>query len=352
MVERVQTAAMLVLVATCACVHAASDDRFDDAHFHLTDWVQEGVTAREVLSMMGKRVSRSTLFGIPLQQQWSYRASGTRAPTSYLDSDAPLYYYSFTDAVIAQAYLSLPPADRARFDPMITGFNPADMYAADHVRRVLETYPGVFSGIGEFTVQKAVVSSKVAGEPTSLDDPALDRLFDFAAQVGLVVLIHTDIHGERAGDRAYLARAKVLFARHPKVTFIWAHTGFSGAIEPLEDHLATLTELLEDRTLAHVAFDLSWDRLADQLVASNDTARLTAGTIERYPERFLFGTDNVAPPDRASYYAAFDQYRPLWKALSPRASELVRFGNYERIFDAARRDVRRWEKKHVRRRKG
>ena len=45
---------------------------------------------------------------------------------------------------------------------MITGFNPADMYAADHIRRVLELFPGVFSGIGEFTIRKEFVSSKVA----------------------------------------------------------------------------------------------------------------------------------------------------------------------------------------------
>ena len=41
-----------------------------------------------------------------------------------------LYYYSFTDAFIAMAYRSLTPAEQARVDP-------ADMYAADHVRRVL-----------------------------------------------------------------------------------------------------------------------------------------------------------------------------------------------------------------------
>ena len=63
---------------------------------------------------------------------------------------------------------SLPKAQRARFDPMITGFNPADMYAADHVRRVLETFPGVFVGIGEFSIHKEFVTSKVAGEPPSL----------------------------------------------------------------------------------------------------------------------------------------------------------------------------------------
>ena len=50
---------------------------------------------------MGTRVGRSTLFGIPLQQHWSYANSGDFAPTYYLQTDAPLYYYSFTDAYIA-----------------------------------------------------------------------------------------------------------------------------------------------------------------------------------------------------------------------------------------------------------
>ena len=91
---------------------------------------------------MGTRVGRSTLFGIPLQQQWSYANSGDFAPTYYLHSDAPLYYYSFTDAYIASVYRSLTPAEQARFDPMITGFNPADMYGVDHIRRVLHDVPG------------------------------------------------------------------------------------------------------------------------------------------------------------------------------------------------------------------
>ena len=53
---------------------------------------------------MATRGCRSTLFGIPLQQQWSYANSGNYAPTYYLQSDAPLYYYSFTDAYFASLY--------------------------------------------------------------------------------------------------------------------------------------------------------------------------------------------------------------------------------------------------------
>ena len=51
-------------------------NEFYDSHFHLTNYVQQGITPREFLQIMGTRVGRSTLFGIPLQQQWSYAQLG------------------------------------------------------------------------------------------------------------------------------------------------------------------------------------------------------------------------------------------------------------------------------------
>src|SRR5215813_245988 len=189
-------AALAMSVAITGLVGAAQQTggyEVNDTHFHLTNYVQEGTGIRDFLKIMGTKVGRVALFGIPLQQQWSYGNTGDFAPTYYLQTDAPLYYYSFTDAFIAMAYRSLTPAEKARFDPMITGFNPADMYAADHIRRVLTTFPGVFSGIGEFSIHKEFVSAKVAGEVASLQDPAVDRILDFCGETGLVVLIHNDV---------------------------------------------------------------------------------------------------------------------------------------------------------------
>ena len=74
---------------------------FHDSHFHLTNYVQQGTRRSSSWRSWATRVGRSTLFGIPLQQQWSYANSGDFAPTYYLQTDAPLYYYSFTDAFIA-----------------------------------------------------------------------------------------------------------------------------------------------------------------------------------------------------------------------------------------------------------
>jgi predicted TIM-barrel fold metal-dependent hydrolase len=343
-------AAALILVAP-STPHAAppSDGYlFNDSHFHLTSYVQEGPSARSYLAQMGTKVGRSTLFGIPLQQEWAHENTGDFAPTYYLQSDAPLYYYSFTDAVIATEFLSLTPAEQARFDPMITSFNPADMYAADHIKRVLAHFPGVFSGIGEFTIHKEFVSSKIAGGPPSLVNPALDRIFELAAETGLLVLLHSDadIPFAKPDQEPYmLLQLKSLFERHPKTTVIWAHMGVGRVVRPVKDHLALLERALENPQLRHVNFDISWDETAKYVVASKETARHTADLINRHPDRFLFGTDVVAPTGQEKLLQIYELYAPLWKLLSQEASAKVRKGNYERLFDEAKRKVRAWEAK-------
>lgn len=295
---------------------------------------------------MGTKVGRVALFGIPLQQQWSFQNSGDFAPTYYLQTDAPLYYYSFTDAYIAMAYRSLSPEQQARFDPMITGFNPADMYAADHIRRVLQTFPGVFSGIGEFSIHKEFVSSKVAGEGASLLNPALDRILDFAGEVGLVVIIHNDMDvpfAKEGSQPAYLEQMKAVLRRHPKTTIIWAHTGLGRVVRPIKNHAAHLAEILSDPAFSNVYFDISWDEVAKYIVATPESIQISADLINRYPDRFLFGTDEVAPKNQQQYLKVYYQYEPLWKALNPVAREKVRMGNYEQLFNEARRKVRAWE---------
>lgn len=340
-----------VLLAWCNPVAAQSgktQDQFElnDSHFHLTNYIQEGTDIHKFLDIMGTKVGRVALFGIPLQQQWSYRNSGDRAPTYYLETDSPLYYYSFTDAWIAMAYKSLTKEEEARFDPMITGFNPADMYATDHIKRVLRTFPGVFTGIGEFSIHKEFVSAKIASEVASLDDPALDRILDFCAESGLLVIIHNDLDTpfpKPGKPPAYLDQMRNLIKRHPKTTIIWAHTGMGRIVRPVERHAAVLESMLKDPAFRNLYFDISWSEVAKYLVASPESVRISADLINRYPDRFLFGTDEVAPANQEDYLKTYSLYDPLWKQLTKEASEKVRKGNYERLFDEARTKVRAWE---------
>jgi hypothetical protein len=81
MLAPVQSAEQAVARALDYVVH--------DAHFHLTNYIQEGTNIRDFLKIMGDKVGRVALFGIPLQQPGP---SPTRdfAPTYYLQSDAAL----------------------------------------------------------------------------------------------------------------------------------------------------------------------------------------------------------------------------------------------------------------------
>jgi hypothetical protein len=340
-------ALLAVAIPTRTLAQSTPDNYlFNDSHFHLTNYVQEGTDIHDFLKIMGSKVGRVCIFGIPLQQQWSYRVDADNAPTYYLNSDAPLYYYSFTDAWIAMAYKSLSKEEQARFDPMITGFNPTDMYAADHIRRVLQTFPGVFTGIGEFTIHKEFVSAKISGEAASLQDRALDRLIDFAAEVGLVVLIHNDVdvpYAKPGAAPAYAERMKAFFKRHPNATIIWAHIGVGRIIRPVKEQGAIVEDIIKDPELKNVYFDISWDEVAKYVVATPESTQSTAEIANRFPDRFLFGTDEVAPPNQEKYLKIYNQYEPFWKLLSSEASEKVRKGNYERIFNEARRKVRSWE---------
>jgi Amidohydrolase len=335
-------------------------NEFYDSHFHLTNYIQQGIDIHQFLKIMGTRVGRSTLFGIPLQQQWSFANSGDFAPTYYLHSDAPLYYYSFTDAYIASVYRSLSQEDQARFDPMITGFNPADMYGVDHIRRVLKTFPGVFSGIGEFSVHKEFVSAKISGETASLTNPALDRILDFAAEAGLVVILHNDIDmpfAKQNTEPVYLTQMKALLKRHPTASIIWAHVGLGRIVHPVQvteeaaerppNQVEIVEAILADPALHHVNFDISWDEVAKYAVATPESIARVAAMLNKYPDRFLFGTDTVAPSSAAAYFAVFDMWAPVWRLLTPDASLKVRKGNYQRLFDEGRRRVRAWEAANV-----
>ena len=224
------------------------------------------------------------------------------------------------------------------------------MYATDHIKRVLKIFPGVFTGIGEFSIHKEFVSAKIAGEVASLDDPALDRILDFCAESGLLVIIHNDLDTpfpKPGKPPAYLDQMRSLIKRHPQTTIIWAHTGMGRIVRPVQRHAAVLEDMLKDPAFHNLYFDISWTEVAKYLVGSPESAKISANLINRYPDRFLFGTDEVAPANQDQYLKIYSLYEPLWSLLTKDASEKVKKTNYERLFDIARKRVRSWERNNI-----
>jgi predicted TIM-barrel fold metal-dependent hydrolase len=148
-----------------------------------------------------------------------------------------------------------------------------------------------------------------------------------------------------------------LLRRHPRTTIIWAHVGLGRIVHPVRvsaeaaerspTHLGIVETIVTDPAFNHVSFDISWDEVAKYAVASPESIARVTTMLNRHPDRFLFGTDTVAPAGPAPYYAVYDMWAPVWKGLTPDASMKVRKGNYERIFDQARLRVRAWERTHI-----
>ena len=162
-------------------------------------------------------------------------------------------------------------------------------------------------------------------------------------------MIHNDIDVPfaKGSEPAYLGEIKALFKRHRNATIIWAHMGLGRTVRPGKNHATRIEEILRDPDFDHVYFDLAWDEVAKYFVGSPEATRVIAALIQCYPDRFLFGTDAVAPADQSKYLAVFNQYQPLWDSLDAKASRKVRLENYGRIFDEGRRKVRTWERAHV-----
>ena len=171
-----------------------SSYEFNDSHFHLTNYIQRGHGRSRFLKIMGdtrrarRAVRHSAAAGV------DDAVSGDNAPTYYLHTDAPLYYYSFTDAYIAMAVPVALAGERARFDPMITGFNPArHVRGGSHPPRARRRFPACSPASASSRSTRNSSPTKIAGEAASLLDPALDSILAFAGEVGLLVLLHSDM---------------------------------------------------------------------------------------------------------------------------------------------------------------
>ena len=326
---------------------------FNDSHFHLTNYIQEGTDIHDFLKIMGNRVGRVAIFGIPLQQQWSYRVDGDNAPIYYSELRRSFVLLLVHRRMDCNGLQIFPEAQRGTPRSHDYGLQSYRYVCCGSHSPSAADFPGVFSGIGEFTIHKEFVSAKIAGEVASLQDPASDRILDFAAEVGLVVLIHNDIDVPFAkeGSPAGVSRpdAKAVFKRHPTTTIIWAHTGVGRVVRPIKNHAANLRS-----DPAVIPFSAMYTSIfpgtKSQSISSpaQRRQRSLADLMNRYPDRFLFGTDEVAPASESSYLRVFKLYAPLWNVLTPATSEKVRKTNYEHIFDEARHRVRTWESSHAR----
>jgi amidohydrolase family protein len=364
-------AATLLLVMALQPNKAAAQDAgqcvYNDSHFHIQDFVAGGPKVADILKMMDNHVCRSTMMSLAVTVAHDPQIDRDFAPVYYTQTDGQVVYYNaIQDVLVAHKFLALPDKDRGRFDPLMDAFNLKDAHAGDYIKKMVQLYPGVWSGFGEIHFKKQEFSEKIAGGPPSLYSPSIDAIFDVIGEMGAAAVVHCDhdtpynlallsdpaaqsliFHGRKPSPQ-YLEGFKAFLKRHPNVPMIWAHFMGNGRnVQPYPEHWQYLEEMLADPAFKHVSIDLSWGPvIAPYIIDTPEHLKKTAELIRKYPDRFIYGSDQGATAAWDAVKKSYEVWQPLWKELGPELTRRVTRENYTRIFDESRKNMRAWENAH------
>jgi hypothetical protein len=162
---------------------------------------------------------------------------------------------------------------------------------------------GYYRGIGEFHL-----SGKAA------DTEMVKKTVDFAVANNLYLHAHAD-------DEA----VEILMRHNPRARIIWAHSGFG---------------LASDRVAAMLAkYPKLWGELSYRSGIVDGSGKLTPewrALFERYPDRFLLGSDTWVPERWASYGEIMAGYRGWLAQLPPAVAKQIAHGNARALFAESR----------------
>lgn len=200
---------------------------------------------------------------------------------------------------------------------------PFDREVLERARVALAS--GDYRGIGELHV--------IGGFTPDWRTPVISGLLELAREYRVPVLLHTELSSTRYVSE--LCRA------NPRVRILWAHAG--AILSP-----AQVSEVLA--ACGNVSAELSardpW-RFVNNPITDSD-GKLKAdwrALIERYPDRFMVGSDPVWPVEQLDgwdqadsgwqEYRRFVQFHRDWLTqLPPALAENIRLANARRFFAA------------------
>lgn len=296
--------------------------RLSDCHMHYVDFLQRTDGIKAVLEAMDRcGVDHAMICGMPLVKKWSINAPVQ--PQYYLEDDARCYWYSATDFIVAHAVASLLENQRKRFHPFICGFNGSDRNAIDHVRRMVEMYPGLWEGIGEVMARHDDLTALTYGDVAPANSISLDPIYNFAAEYDLPVSVHSNISSVWKREPLYVKEMEEAIRKHPKTRFIWCHAGISRRVE-----VPTLTQEIRRivSTYPNVWIDLSWVVFETCITKDGKPQQAWIDLLEAFPDRFILGSDKLGK--FSNYHEETQKYYVLLDALKPETARKVARDNF------------------------
>jgi predicted TIM-barrel fold metal-dependent hydrolase len=169
---------------------------------------------------------------------------------------------------------------------------------AEYLEGRLQKYP--HQGIGEFHIHNVDMA----------DEALLRQVVAMAKARGIVIHVHSGA-----------APVDWLYRLEPSLTIIWAHAGMTEPPDVIEEMMAKHSRLYADTSYRE-----------DEILAGNGLAPAWRKVIERFPGRFMVGTDTWINGQWANYRGLIAVNRE-WLSHLPRATaEMIAFRNAEALF--------------------
>ncbi len=169
----------------------------------------------------------------------------------------------------------------------------------DYLVERLESYP--HEGIGEFHLHSI--------DPG--DEALLRKIVDLAKTRNIYLHVHS---GKDP--------VELLYALEPGIKVIWAHAGMSERAETVEEMMATYPTLFADTSY----------RESDILTPQGTIDPAWRRVLERFPDRFMVGTDTWVNAQWDGYAELISANRKWLGRFSREIAEQIAYRNAERLF--------------------
>lgn len=261
-----------------------------DCHVHAVNFIQETQGFDRLISTMDQaNITKAVVFGLPVTKMW--HSAEREAPEYYLDDDAPCYYYSLTDAIIAREYQKLPQESQDRIYPLVCGFNPTDKNAIKHVKRMFDLYPNVFCGIGEIFFRHDDLTLLTQGETPKINSPAMEPVIKLAIEYDFPILIHNNLSSTWTSNHPrYLYELEDTLRAYPKAKIVLCHCGASRQVS-VPFYKSMLTRLLTEHE--GLLIDFSWVMYDENICHNNIIDPEWFAFTEQFSDRILLGSDVI-----------------------------------------------------------
>lgn len=194
-----------------------------------------------------------------------------------------------------------------------------------------------FHGLGEFIIRHYAYQAQGQGGgevDIPVDTPLMRRFMDLVAKFRVPLLLHAE------GEPEVVAGMKSLLEYNPKAKVIWAHSCGRSSAEIIGQMLISYSNLFCDLggmlNAPFAGYGRYWPRRTPwTFLVEDGSGRLypeMRALYERFPNRFLIGTDAAHTPALGSYGQRIYRFRQLLSDLEPETARRLAFKNAEELF--------------------